>query len=123
MKKWADVLLIAPTSANMLAKLAAGMADNLLTCVARAWELRSGNPLLIAPAMNTHMWNHPLTVTHLQLLHSIGVRVVPPVSKVLACGDQGTGAMAPVDETVRLVLFFGRGGHVGHGGRHGEHRR
>lgn len=59
LRRWADVLLIAPLSANTLAKLAAGLCDNLLTCTVRAWA--AGRPLLVAPAMNTAMWEHPFT--------------------------------------------------------------
>ena len=61
LRRWADALLIAPLSANSLAKLAGGLADSLLACTARAWDLRGGRPLLAAPAMNTDMWEHPLT--------------------------------------------------------------
>jgi len=57
--KWADIFVIAPCSANTLAKLAYGICDNLLTSVARAWD--ADRPLVIAPAMNTHMWTHPHT--------------------------------------------------------------
>jgi len=59
LRRWADVLVIAPLSANTLAKLAGGLCDNLLTCIARAWDV--SRPLLVAPAMNTAMWEHPLT--------------------------------------------------------------
>ena len=101
LRKWADLLLIAPLSANTLAKLAGGLADNLLTCVARAWAF--SKPLLVAPAMNTAMWEHPLTASQLALLVTWGVRVVPPVVKVLACGDEGRGAMASVADIVCAV--------------------
>jgi phosphopantothenoylcysteine synthetase/decarboxylase len=101
LRKWADVLLVAPCSANTLAKLAGGLADNLLTCAARAWEFGEGGrvakPFLVAPAMNTAMWAHPATAAHLGVLSSWGVGVIPPVEKVLACGDRGVGAMAEVD--------------------------
>ena len=59
LRRWADVFLVAPLSANTLAKLAGGMCDNLLTCVARAWDFRKA--LLVAPAMNTAMWDSPFT--------------------------------------------------------------
>jgi phosphopantothenoylcysteine decarboxylase len=98
------VLVIAPASANTLAKLAGGLADNLLTCVARAWDFAGGKPVLVAPAMNTAMWVHPLTAAHLAALAAFGVRVVPPVSKALACGDVGVGALAPVADIVAAVV-------------------
>lgn len=111
LRRWADVLVVAPLSANTLAKLSCGLCDNLLTCVARAWDRR--RPLVLAPAMNTHMWEAPITGRQLRQLVEEGqqqhqqpgsgkscssVVVVPPVSKRLACGDFGTGAMAaPAD--------------------------
>lgn len=101
LRKWADLLLIAPLSANTLAKLAGGHADNLLTCVARAWTF--SKPLLLAPAMNTAMWEHPITAVHLGVLAAWGARTVMPVVKLLACGDEGRGAMASVADIVRAV--------------------
>eukprot|EP00271_Cylindrocystis_brebissonii_P010390 TRINITY_DN26569_c0_g1_i1.p1 TRINITY_DN26569_c0_g1~~TRINITY_DN26569_c0_g1_i1.p1 ORF type:complete len:286 (+),score=37.12 TRINITY_DN26569_c0_g1_i1:494-1351(+) len=92
LRKWADILLIAPLSANTLAKMAGGLCDNLLTCIIRAWDF--SKPLLVAPAMNTMMWDSPFTVRHLEAIERLGVFVIPPISKRLACGDVGTGAMA-----------------------------
>jgi phosphopantothenoylcysteine decarboxylase len=125
LRKWADVLLIAPLDANTLAKLALGLCDNLLTCVYRAWDL--SRPVALAPAMNTLMWEHPATTRHLgQLLEDFGgsrslphlspeamcdtintlctqLRVVKPVSKRLACGDEGVGGLASVQEIAAVV--------------------
>jgi phosphopantothenoylcysteine decarboxylase len=124
LRRWADVLLIAPLDANTLAKLAGGLADNCLTCVWRAWD--PARPVVLAPAMNTLMWQHPLTARHLRQLaadegiqipaaisleelpdwinrHGGRLRVVGPVTKVLACGDEGIGAMASVEEIVAAV--------------------
>lgn len=107
LRKWADVLVVAPCTANTLAKLAGGLADNLLTCVARAWEFGAGGrvakPFLLAPAMNTCMWEHPVTAQHLGTLQGWGVQVIPPIEKVLACGDKGVGAMAEVDAIVAAI--------------------
>ncbi|MGL4553351.1 MAG: flavoprotein, partial [Gemmataceae bacterium] len=104
LRRWADLLLIAPLDANTLAKLAAGLADNCLTCVYRAWE--PARPVVLAPAMNTLMWEHPLTARHLRAVALDGVpppHVVGPVTKQLACGDTGNGAMAEVADIVRAV--------------------
>lgn len=101
LRRWADVMVVAPLSANTLAKMANGLCDNLLTCVARAWDY--SKPLLVAPAMNTHMWDHPFTARHLDLLQQLGVQVVPPVAKRLACGDVGQGAMAAPEDIVQAV--------------------
>jgi len=92
--KWADVMLIAPLSANTLAKIANGLCDNLLTCTVRAWDINK--PLLFAAAMNTRMLEHPITKPHIDTLISWGYTEIPTVSKLLACGDKGNGAMAEV---------------------------
>ncbi|CAE7359624.1 HAL3 [Symbiodinium sp. KB8] len=104
LRKWADLLLIAPCSANTLAKLAGGLADNLLTCIARAWEVGQ-KPMLIAPAMNTAMWEHPLTSRHLAVVTDIlcGVVVPPQPAKRLACGDSGAGALATIPAILDAV--------------------
>lgn len=73
--------------------------------MARAWDFRKA--LLIAPAMNTCMWDHPLTKRHLHELHAFGphtVTTIPPVSKTLACGDTGTGALASVMDIRAAIL-------------------
>jgi phosphopantothenoylcysteine decarboxylase len=107
LRRWAALLLIAPLDANTLAKLAMGLCDNCLTCVWRAWDV--ARPVVLAPAMNTHMWHHPLTARHLasvrELAEAVGQRLllVGPVEKTLACGDSGIGAMAPVGEIVAAV--------------------
>lgn len=103
LRRWADVMVIAPLSANTLGKIAGGLCDNLLTCVIRAWDY--SKPLFVAPAMNTFMWKNPFTERHLMALDEYGISLIPPVSKKLACGDYGTGAMAEpsfIYSTVRL---------------------
>lgn len=92
LRKWADMMIIAPLSANTLAKIANGLCDNLLTCVVRAWDFNK--PLLIAPAMNTMMWDSPFTEQHIRSCVRVGMHVIGPVNKKLACGDIGTGGMA-----------------------------
>uniref|UniRef100_K3WBB5 Flavoprotein domain-containing protein n=1 Tax=Globisporangium ultimum (strain ATCC 200006 / CBS 805.95 / DAOM BR144) TaxID=431595 RepID=K3WBB5_GLOUD len=87
LKDWADVLLLAPMSANTLAKIANGLSDNLLTCIARAWNVRKS--FVYAPAMNTDMWDHPVTARHLRTLGEFGYEMIPPVEKMLACGVVG----------------------------------
>lgn len=95
-------MLIAPLDANTLAKIAGGLADNLLTCIVRAWDLKK--PLVFAPAMNTAMWDHPLTRRHLGVLEGdLGYRQIPPIPKQLMCGDVGNGAMAE-PESIAAVM-------------------
>lgn len=103
LREWAEVMLIAPLTANTLAKIANGMADNLLTSIMRAWHLH--RPVVIAPAMNTLMWMHPVTDSHIMTLYGWydDFVVVPPVVKKLACGDTGIGALANADDIVATV--------------------
>jgi phosphopantothenoylcysteine decarboxylase len=125
LRRWADALLIAPLDANTLAKLANGMCDNCLTCVWRAWERT--RPVVLAPAMNTLMWEHPQTARHLRQLaadlgtppapaevelpdlaewinaSSAALRVVAPQIKRLACDDVGVGAMASLDSILAAL--------------------
>ena len=95
LRRWADVFVIAPLDANTLAKLALGITDNCLTCVYRAWD--PAKPVILAPAMNTLMWQHPVTARHLtQVAGDLrgALSVVEPIEKKLACDDVGLGAMA-----------------------------
>ncbi|KAJ6650576.1 hypothetical protein lerEdw1_005938 [Lerista edwardsae] len=87
LRRWADLMLVAPLDANTLAKIANGLCDNLLTCVVRAWDLRK--PLLFCPAMNTAMWEHPITAQQVERLRGFGYVEIPCVVKKLVCGDEG----------------------------------
>jgi phosphopantothenoylcysteine decarboxylase len=99
LSKRADMFLIAPITANTMGKLANGLCDNLLTSIARAWDARE-KPLLIAPAMNTMMWSHIITTKHLETLGGFNYKIISPQSKVLACGDEGMGALADISTIV-----------------------
>jgi phosphopantothenoylcysteine decarboxylase len=125
-RNWADLLVVAPLDANTLAKFAHGLCDNFLTCLFRAWDF--SKPVILAPAMNTLMWQSPVTSRHLgQLLldhgdvaalpggwdletapdhfarHAPRLILIPPQSKRLACGDIGLGAMAEVASIAEVV--------------------
>ena len=95
------MLLIAPATANCLAKLAHGLADDALTCIALA--LRPEARVLIAPAMNGKMWLHPATQANVALLESRGVQWVGPGEGMLSCGYEGLGRLAPIEEILREV--------------------
>ncbi|XP_048774255.1 phosphopantothenoylcysteine decarboxylase-like [Ostrea edulis] len=101
LRRWADILVIAPIDCNTLAKMANGICDNLLTCIVRAWDLNK--PLYFAPAMNTYMWQHPITAQQIETLKSYGYQEIHCIEKKLACGDTGFGAMAEVSTIVRCV--------------------
>ncbi|KAG5366507.1 Coenzyme A biosynthesis protein 3 [Yarrowia sp. B02] len=104
LKKWADVLLIAPLSANTLCKIANGICDNLLTSIIRAWNPAA--PIIVAPAMNTMMYNHPLTHKHLEVIRTEmpWIQVLLPVEKKLVCGDTGVGAMLEWSQVVDCLV-------------------
>lgn len=106
LRDWADLVVVAPLSANTLGKVVNGMCDNLVTCVLRAWKVRECG-VVVAPAMNTGMWEHPVTARQLAELKTGGfgkeVVVVSPVEKTLACGEMGVGAMASPDAIAKAV--------------------
>lgn len=141
LRRWGDLLVVAPLDAHTLAKFALGLCDNLLTCLYRAWDRQ--RPILLAPAMNTFMWEHPAALRHLQLLladHGTGrlrelaptvlghhptgatpdvhrpevmveiinrscprLRIVGPIVKRLACGEEGVGGMAEVADLLDAI--------------------
>lgn len=101
LRKWADVFVIAPVTANTLGKMNAGICDNLLTSVFYAWDWT--RPVVVAPAMNTLMWQAPLTKRNLLFLGNLfkgSWHFVPPQSKMLACKDEGEGALANIGDIV-----------------------
>ena len=93
--KWADIIILCPASANTISKMANGIADNLVTSLflAHSWN----KPYLIAPAMNTAMYNHPATQESLNKLTKWGVTILPTDSGYLACGDVGEGKLLEPD--------------------------
>ena len=102
MRRWADILVVAPASANLLSKASCGIADNFVLSVIRAWDFRK--PCVLCPAMNTAMWTHPSTKESIDRLQSWGWEVLGPVEKVLACNEKGNGAMVSVQE-IKAFLF------------------
>lgn len=99
--KQADLFVVAPASANTIAKLAHGIADNIVTATALA--LPTDTPKLIAPAMNTKMYDNPLTQRNLQILQEAGYQEIEPRSSMLACGDVGRGALAELDAIIQKI--------------------
>jgi phosphopantothenoylcysteine synthetase/decarboxylase len=95
----ATVLVIAPCTANVMAKLAHGLSDDLLSCTALACPA----PLVIAPAMNCRMWAHPATQANLAVLKARGAAIVDPEEGDLACGSQGRGRLAAVESILGVV--------------------
>ncbi len=95
-----EALVVAPATANVLAKFAHGLADDFLTTLFLATQA----PVIVAPAMNVNMWEHPATRANIELLESRGVRIVPPDKGPLACGMIGSGRLAEPEAIVEAVL-------------------
>ncbi|MGT2749972.1 phosphopantothenoylcysteine decarboxylase [Streptococcus orisasini] len=102
--KKADLFLLAPASANTIAHLAHGFADNMVTSVALA--LPPEVPKLFAPAMNTKMYDNPATQHNMDMLRQFGYEEIEPRSSLLACGDVGRGALADLDTIVQKIEAF-----------------
>ncbi|HEX4644024.1 MAG TPA: flavoprotein [Verrucomicrobiae bacterium] len=98
----ADLLLIAPATANVLAKLAQGLADDALTCIALALNPKA--KMLVAPAMNGKMWLHPATQENAARLKSRGAEFIGPEEGLLSCGYEGLGRLWPVEQVARRAL-------------------
>lgn len=118
LRRWADILVIAPLSANSMAKMTVGLADSLLLSVVRAWDTTGEiegsrkKRIVLFPAMNTAMWRHPVTRKQIQVLakdwaideeHDGWIELLRPVEKTLACGDVGDGAMREWTEVVSVI--------------------
>jgi len=98
----ADLILVAPATANIIGKLAGGICDDLLTCVICA----ASAPVLIAPAMNERMYNNKITQGNIAKLKSIGYKFIGPKNGRLACGKTGLGCLAEVEEIVKAVKRY-----------------
>jgi phosphopantothenoylcysteine decarboxylase/phosphopantothenate--cysteine ligase len=107
--RWADAAIVAPATANTLAKMAQGLADDAATTLLLAYQ----GPVWVVPAMNSAMWSHPATQHNLKLLAERGVHVIQPGSGRLACGEVGAGRMAEPEailHTIELAETIGKPG-------------
>lgn len=98
----ADLVLVAPATANIIAKVSVGICDDLLTCVICA----TASPVLIAPAMNNNMYQNKITQENIRKLKSLGYKFVGPREGKLACGDKGLGCLAEVEAIVKEAKKF-----------------
>ena len=102
---WADAMVVAPATANIIGKFAHGIADDALSTL----YLASTCPIFVAPAMNENMWHHPAVQDNLRVLQGRGVKVISPASGFLACGSSGDGRMKEPEEIASAILqFFAR---------------
>ncbi|EDP74226.1 bifunctional phosphopantothenoylcysteine decarboxylase/phosphopantothenate--cysteine ligase CoaBC, partial [Hydrogenivirga sp. 128-5-R1-1] len=99
--RWADAFVIAPASANTIAKLRMGITDNFLTSLALAYD----KPIVIAPAMNTKMYETPATAENIKVLKERGHIIVEPEEGELACGEEGAGKLAGLHAIETMVLY------------------
>ncbi len=97
-----DLILIAPATANIIGKIASGIADDLLTTIIMA----SKKPVLFAPAMNENMWNNPIVKENVEKLKKLGYKFIEPKKGLLACGDYGEGHIEDTEKIVRETLFL-----------------
>ena len=100
--KWADVVVAAPATSNLINKLAAGIADDAVTTLWQA-AYGQGKPLVIVPAMNTRMWRYPATQESVVRLKQWGIHVLPVAQGELACGEQGEGRMLEPEQIIQMV--------------------
>ena len=100
--RWADFLVIAPATANCLAKMAQGLADDLLSTL----YLVAETPILVCPAMNKSMWHHPATMANCELLRKRGVVFIGPEEGSQACGEFGMGRVSEVDQIINALRLY-----------------
>ena len=93
----ADLVMVAPATANIIAKIASGVCDDMLTCTIFATEA----PVMIAPAMNENMYRHPITQANIEKLKKIGYVFIGPIKGHLACGCEGIGHIADINDIVK----------------------
>ncbi|TKC18611.1 bifunctional phosphopantothenoylcysteine decarboxylase/phosphopantothenate--cysteine ligase CoaBC [Robertmurraya kyonggiensis] len=99
---WADLILIAPATANTIGKLANGIADNMITTTL----LAATAPVWIAPAMNVHMYGHPAVIKNIETLHHFGYQFIEPSEGYLACGYVGKGRLEEPEKIVQIMEYF-----------------
>jgi phosphopantothenoylcysteine decarboxylase/phosphopantothenate--cysteine ligase len=102
LSEWADVFLLAPATADLIAQIAAGTGDNIVTLTVLAWPLRE-KPVVVAPAMNDRMWANPMVTRNVATLRQAGYEVLEPATGQLACGAVGAGRLGEVEELMGAV--------------------
>ncbi|MGI6595432.1 MAG: flavoprotein [Candidatus Ratteibacteria bacterium] len=101
---FAEVILIAPATANIIGKIASGISDDILTCAVCAFK----GPVVLAPAMNDKMWLNPITQENVEKLQRHGYRIVPPQKGLLASGEEGVGRLADIEKIISFITDIGK---------------
>lgn len=100
--RWSDIIIVSPATANTIAKISNGFADNLLTTVILAAS--SNVKIFIAPAMNTQMWNNSIVQDNIKKLANLGFNIIPPREGVLACREEGAGKVAKPEDIIEIIV-------------------
>jgi len=101
---WADIVIVAPATANIIGKVAHGICDDLLsTLLCACWPLMKSGAVLLAPAMNDKMWANPAVQNNVETIRKMGIRIVGPVEGRLACGTKGLGRMAEPQDILEAI--------------------
>lgn len=101
---WADIFVVAPATANIIGKIANGICDDLLsTTLCAAWRLIQSEAVLLAPAMNSNMWNNPAVQRNVTTVKEMGIQLIGPVEGRLACGTEGIGRMSEPQDILKVI--------------------
>ncbi len=101
---WADIVVVAPVTANIMGKIANGICDDLLsTILCAAWRLIKSEAALLAPAMNDNMWNNPAVKRNVKAVKEMGFQLIGPVEGRLACGAEGIGRMSEPQDILKTI--------------------
>lgn len=102
--KWADIVVVAPATANIIGKIANGICDDLLsTTLCVCWPLIKSGAVLLAPAMNDNMWNNPAVQQNVKTVKQMGFQLIGPVKGRLACGTEGIGRMSEPQDILKAI--------------------
>jgi len=101
---WADIVIVAPATANIIGKIANGICDDLLsTTLCACWPLIKSGTMLLAPAMNNNMWNNPAVQRNVKTIKEMGFQLIGPVEGRLACGTEGIGRMSEPQDILKVI--------------------
>jgi phosphopantothenoylcysteine decarboxylase/phosphopantothenate--cysteine ligase len=104
LEEWADIIVVAPATANIIGKIANGICDDLLsTILCAAWPVIQSKAVLLAPAMNNNMWSNPAVQRNVAAIKEMGIQLIGPVEGRLACGTEGIGRMSEPQDILKAI--------------------